>query len=79
MMRVISGNLNGIVKVQGNDTKHKVDEKQITVMGSVDDFSCPHCENLLVHGTLVIYPASSGIKAGADADAVWCPVCFDIF
>jgi len=78
-MRVISGNLDKTVKVRGDDTEYTVDDRQIVVEGSVDDFSCPNCDSVLVHGSLVIFPASSDIKTGADANAMWCPVCFDVF
>ena len=78
-MRVMSGNLNSIVKVRGDDAEYKVDDKKITVEGSLDDYSCPQCESLLVHGTLVIYPASGDTRSDNDADAVWCPVCYDVF
>jgi len=78
-MRLISGNLNGVVKVRENDTEYKVDRDLITVMGTVDDYSCPVCESLLVHGRVMIFPHNSDVKSGNDADAVWCPVCFDVF
>lgn len=78
-MRVMSGNLDGIVKVRGDEIEYKVDDRQIAVEGSVDDYSCPRCESLLVHGTLVIYPVNSDTQSGAEADAIWCPVCFDVF
>lgn len=78
-MRVISGNLKDTVRVEESDTEYKVDRDLITVMGSVDDHTCPHCDQILVHGRLMIFPAESGVTSGNDAAAVWCPDCLEVF
>jgi len=78
-MRVMSGNLKGTVKIEDTDTDYRVDRDLISVTGSVDDSSCPKCDQVLVQGRVMIFPASSGVKSGNDAAAVWCPVCLDVF
>ena len=78
-MRVISGNLKNTVKVEDTDTEYRVDMNLITVIGPLDNSKCPNCEQILVHGRLMIFPANGGVTSGIDAAAVWCPVCLDAF